>query len=212
MKIALFGATGTIGQRILREALSRGHAVTAITRDPSRVAERNPNLTVVAGDILDPRSVAEAVAGHDAVVSSYAPPQGSEQTIVDATRSLVAGLEQAGVKRLVMVGGAGSLEIAPGIQLVDTPHLPDAWKPIALAHRDALDALRAEGGGLEWTSFSPAAFIEPGERTGTFRLGGDELVSDAAGQSRISAEDYAVALVDELEKPQHVGRRFTAAY
>jgi putative NADH-flavin reductase len=212
MKIALIGATGTIGQRILREALGRGHTVTAIARDPSRVAEQNPNLTVVAGDLLDPRSVADAVAGHDAVVSSYGPPQGSEQTLVDATRSLIDGVKRAGVKRLVAVGGAGSLEVSPGVQLVDTPHLPEAWRPIALAHRDALDVLRNQGGDLEWTNFSPAAFIAPGERTGTFRLGGDGLVTDAEGQSRISAEDYAIALLDEVEKPRHVGRRFTVGY
>lgn len=212
MKIALFGATGTVGQRILQEALRRGHTVTAVARDPSRIAEQNPNLTVVAGDMLDPQSVAEVVAGHDAVVSAYAPPQGSEQTIVDATRSLIEGLKRAGVKRLVSVGGAGSLEVAPGVQLVDTPHLPEAWRPIALAHRDALDVYRAEGGDLEWTNFSPPALIEPGERTGSYRLGTDQLVTDVEGQSRISTEDYAVALLDEVEKPQHVGQRFTAGY
>jgi putative NADH-flavin reductase len=212
MKIALLGATGTIGKRILREALDRGHDVTAVVRDPAKVAETSPKLTVVAGDALDAHGIADAIRGHDAVVTAYAPPQGSEQTLVDATRALIAGAKEAGVSRVVAVGGAGSLEVAPGVQLVDTPHLPDAWRPIALAHRDALDVYRAEAGGLEWTNFSPAAFIEPGERTGAFRLGTDELVSDAAGQSRISAEDYAVALLDEVERPQYVGRRFTAAY
>jgi putative NADH-flavin reductase len=201
-----------IGQRVLEEALERGHTVTAIVRDPSRVAKSHPNLTVVAADMLDASSVAGAVAGHDAVVSSYAPPQGSEHTIVEATRSLLDGLRRAGVTRLVMVGGAGSLEVAPGLQLVDTPHLPDEYKPIALAHRDALDVLREEAGDLLWTNFSPAGFIQPGERTGNFRLAGDDLVMDAAGQSRISAEDYAIALLDEVEKPQHVRARFTVGY
>jgi putative NADH-flavin reductase len=212
MKIALFGATGTIGQRILDEALRRGHSVTAIVRDPSRLAVDHANLTAVRGDLLDSKSVAESVAGHDAVISAYGPPHGAEQTIVAATRSLVEGLKRADVKRLVSVGGAGSLTVAPGLKLVDAPQFPESYKPIAIAHEDALEVLKQEAGDLAWTSFSPAALIEPGERTGTFRLGGDELVSDAAGQSRITAEDYAIALLDEVEAPAHVQRRFTAAY
>jgi len=212
MKIALFGASGTIGQRILDEALRRGHTVTALVRDPSRLTGRG-GLQVRAGNVLDPNSVASAVAGHDAVVSAFGPGAGQDpQTVVQAARALIAGLKAAGVKRLVVVGGAGSLEVAPGVQLVDSPRFPAAWKPVALAHRDALNVYRAEGGELDWTNFSPAALIQPGERTGKYRLGGDQLVTDAEGQSRISAEDYTVALLDELEKPRHVRQRFTAAY
>ncbi len=132
--------------------------------------------------------------------------------MVDAARAQIAGLKAAGVKRLIVVGGAGSLEVAPGVQVVDTPEFPAAWKGIALAHRDALEVYRKEGGELEWTYFSPPALIEPGERTGKFRVGSDQLLVDGTGQSQISAEDYAIALLDEVETPRHVRKRFTAAY
>jgi len=129
---------------------------------------------------------------------------------VGATERLVDGLKQAGVKRLLMVGGAGSLEIAPGVQLVDSGYLPDEWKPIALAHRDALEILRASD--LDWTSLCPGAFFEPGQRTGVFRLGNDNLVANEKGESRISMEDFAIALVDELETNAHARRRFSVGY
>ncbi|MEW9104969.1 NAD(P)-dependent oxidoreductase [Paenibacillus sp.] len=211
MKIAVYGATGTIGQRIVNEALTRGHEVTAIVRDASRVAQSHDNLTVATGDILDSASVAERTAGHDVVVSAFGPKMGEESTLVEATQALIAGVKQAGVGRLISVGGAGSLEVAPGVQVVDTPDFPDAWKPIALAHRDALDVYRHES-TLAWTNVSPAALIEPGERTGQYRTGTDQLVVNAEGNSRISAEDFSVAILDEVENPQFSGRRFTAAY
>jgi uncharacterized protein len=146
-------------------------------------------------------------------MSAYGP-RGDEtaQTIVDAAHALIAGLKTAGVRRLVVVGGAGSLEVASGVHLVDTPEFPAAWKGVALAHRDALSVYRAEAGDLDWTYVNPAAFIAPGERTGTFRLGGDRLMTDAHGQSRVSAEDFAIALLDEVEHPRHVRQRFTVAY
>lgn len=211
MKLALLGATGTIGQRILQEALTRGHQVTAIVRDPSRVAQQHDNLTVVTGDIFNADSVAQAVANHDVVISAFGPKHGEEEQLVAATRSLLQGVKQAGVRRLLAVGGAGSLEVAPGLQVVDTPEFPEAWKGIALAHRDALEVLRQDG-ELEWTSFSPAAMIAPGERTGAYRTGTDQLVTNANGESAISAEDYAVALLDEVENPRFIRQRFTAAY
>ncbi|MGD0956023.1 MAG: NAD(P)-dependent oxidoreductase [Candidatus Acidiferrales bacterium] len=217
--IALFGATGMIGQRILNEALSRGHKIAAIARDPSKIAEKRPNLTVKAGNILKPESVAAAAAGYDVVVSAYGPPQTDPQQVVAAARSLIEGIKTADQKtgksiRVIMVGGAASLEVAPGVQLLDTPNFPPAWKGIASAHRDALQVLRAEASkaGVDWTYFSPAAFIQPGERTGKYRTGTDQLVADAKGESRISAEDYAVALLDEIEKPKFIGKRFTVAY
>lgn len=212
MKLALFGATGMIGQRILREALQRGHDVTAIARDPSGVTAQNSTLQTITGDILDPQSVAQAVAGQDVVITAYGPGSGDPQTLVTAARSLIAGLQQACVKRLVIVGGAGTLEVAPGVQLLDTDKLPKEWMPLVLAHRDAFNVYKSEGGALDYTYFSPAALIEPGERTGKFRLGGDQLLTDAEGNSRISAEDYAVALVEEAENPQHIRQRFTIAY
>ncbi len=209
MNVVLFGATGMIGSRVLKELISRGHKVTAVVRDRSRVPQ-NPSVKTVQGDVLDTASVAETVKGADAVISAYnAPPEASSK-VVDATRSLIAGLKKAGVKRLIEVGGAGSLFVAPNVRVVDAPDFPNAWKAIALAHGDALDVLRSAD--LDWTYFSPAAVIQPGERTGKFRLGGDNLLVDEKGNSTISAEDYAVALVDELETPKHIRQRFTAAY
>ena len=213
MKIALFGANGTIGQRIAQEALNRGHKVTAIVRDPASVQVTQPNLTVVQGDVLDPASVAQAVTGQDVVVSAIGPKRdGSSKPdfLVNVANSLIEGLTSAGVSRLFIVGGAGSLEVAPGLQLVDSPQFNPAWRPTALAHRNALEVYKASN--LDWTYFSPADHIAPGERTGKYRLGTDQLVTDKNGQSYISAEDYAVALVDEMEKPQFIRRRFTAAY
>ena len=213
MKIVLYGASGMIGQRILREAVRRGHSVAAVTRDPASIADRGPQVHPVQGNILDAASVAATVAGHDAVVSAFAPrgDQGLD-SLSTAVRSLLCGQVAARVPRLVFVGGAGSLEVAPGVELVTVPQFPEAWRGIALAHGEALRVLRTEGGDLDWAYFSPPALIEPGERTGVFRLGSDQLVSDAAGTSRISAEDYAVALVDELEKPAHHRQRFTIGY
>ncbi|MFY9690322.1 MAG: NAD(P)-dependent oxidoreductase [Candidatus Acidiferrales bacterium] len=217
--IALYGATGMIGQRILREALSRGHQVTAIVRNVAKVPTDKPGLTAKPGDVLKPESVAVAIKGNEVVVSAYGPGAGDPQQAVQAARSLIEGVGAANQNsgkriRIIMVGGAASLEVAPGMILLDTPSFPAAWKGIASAHRDALEVLRKEGtaAGIDWTYFSPAAFIQPGERTGKFRLGADQLVTDAKGESRISAEDYAVAVVDEIEKPQFIGKRFTAAY
>lgn len=211
MKIALFGATGMIGQRILNEALGRGHEVTAIVRDRARLGVQHERLTVVTGDILNTEQVTDTVLGHEVVISAFGPKMGEEQTLLDATRSLIAGVKKAGVSRLIAVGGAGSLEVAPGVQLVDTPEFPDFIKPIALAHREALEIYRQEK-ELHWTNVSPAAVIEPGERTGTYRTGTDELVVNEQGESRISAEDYAVAILDEVENPRFSRMRFTVGY
>lgn len=210
MKIAIIGATGTVGQRILQEALVRGHQVTAVVRDPSRITRQDENLRVIAGDILDSASIAQAVAGCDAVISAYGPPPGAENTVETAAQMLVGGVKAGGVSRLVVVGGAGSLEVAPGVQLVDTPEFPEAWKAVALAHRATINVYRASD--LAWTYFSPAAMFQPGERTGKFRIGTTQLVVDEKGESRISTEDYAIAMVDEVENPQFIRRQFTVAY
>jgi uncharacterized protein len=218
-EIALYGATGMIGQRILNEALARGHKVTAIVRDITKAPQKRPHLELKVGDILKPESVAAGIAGSTVVVSSYGPRGGDPKEALTAVRSLMEGIAAAKDTtgkpiRLIVVGGAASLEVAPGVALLDTPNFPAAWKPVASAYREVLGILRTEAAaaGLDWTYFSPAAFIQPGERTGKFRLGTDQLVVDSKGESRISAEDYAVALVDEIEKSQFVGRRFTAAY
>jgi uncharacterized protein len=209
MNITLFGATGNAGTRILNELLARGHQVTAIVRDPAKLPPR-AGLMVRKGDLSDVAQVAEAVRGTEAVVSAYGPGLNSPGDLVGATGRLVAGIKLAGVQRLLMVGGAGSLEVAPGVQLIDSGYLPNEWKPIALAHRDALEILKASD--LDWTSLCPAGFFEPGRRTGVFRLGKDNLVADEKGESRISMEDYAIAMVDELEKHAHSRQRFSVGY
>jgi len=210
MKLALFGAGGTIGRRILNEALDRGHHVTAVVRDPDSFTDSRANLKVVRGDIFDPDSVASAAQGQDAVVSAYGPGMADPQLLVRAANSLIEGVRRAGGVRLISVGGAGSLEVAPGVRLVDAPNFPVAWRGMALAHADALETYRLSD--ANWTLVSPAALIEPGERTGKFRVGRDQLLTDAKGESRISAEDYAIAMIDELEQPRHLRARFTVAY
>jgi putative NADH-flavin reductase len=209
MNITLFGATGNAGTRILSELLLRGHKVTAIVRDPAKLKPQ-AGLTVRTGDLSDATLIAQAVQGTEAVISAYGPGLGSPALLVGVTERLVAGLKQAGVKRLLMVGGAGSLEIKPGVQLIDSGFLPEQWKPIALAHREALGILQASD--LDWTSLCPAAYFEPGRRTGVFRLGKDNLVANEKGESRISMEDYAIAMVDELERHIHSRQRFSVGY
>jgi len=212
MRIALFGATGRIGQRILQEALIRGHEVTAIIRNPARLSSTSPRLKRVKGDVLDPTRVAATVVGHEVVISAIGPGIDADpHVLVEAAHSLLAGLKEAGVKRLLVVGGSGSLEVSPGTQFIDNPGFPIARKPIAMAQRDALEAYRRDA-TLDWTYVSPPASIEPGQRTGKYRTGGNQLVTDKQGRSFISMEDYAVALVDEVENPRFIRRRFTVAY
>jgi len=216
MRVVLYGATGMIGSRILKELLSRGHSVTAVVRDESKLQPRK-NLTIEQGDLLDPASIAKLAWGADVIISSYGPPSGAQgpdpaqvHLLADSARALIAGARRAGSPRLIVVGGAGSLEVSPGQQIVDLPSFPDAYKPVALAHRDAFYILRDSD--LNWTYFSPAMTIQPGERTGKFRLGLNSLISDEKGNSSISAEDYAVALVDEVEQARHTRQRFTIGY
>ncbi|MGU7779566.1 NAD(P)-dependent oxidoreductase [Burkholderia sp. PU8-34] len=208
LNIALFGATGMIGSRIAAEAARRGHRVTALSRTPGASAD---GVAAKAADLFDPASIAAALPGHDVVASAYGPKQDDTAKVVAAARALVAGTREAGLKRLVVVGGAGSLEVAPGKQLVDAEGFPGAYKAVALAHRDAFDYLRTVG-DLDWTFFAPAALIAPGERTGTFRTGVGKLIVDANGDSKISAEDYAIAFVDALEQGSFVREIATVAY
>jgi putative NADH-flavin reductase len=209
MNIVMFGATGTLGSRILDELISRGHNITAVVRDPAKLAGRE-NVTGTSGDIYDPSDVADAARGADIVVSAYGPGSENPNLLVNATESLIAGTTEAGVRRLLTVGGAGTLEVATGVQLVDTRDFPVEWKEIARAHRDALELLRSSG--LDWTNITPPAFIHPGERTGKYRLGANELLTDERGKSEISAEDFAIALADEVENRRHVRTRFTVAW
>jgi putative NADH-flavin reductase len=209
MNVVLFGAGGTLGSRILTELVSRGHHVTAVVRDSAKFAHYE-NVTATAGNIFEPAEVTDAAQGADVVVSAYGPGPENASLLLDATRSLIHGVEASGVKRLIMVGGAGSLEVAPGVKLIDSPGFPADWKAIAVAHAEALEILK--GSSLDWTSISPAAYIHPGERTGKYRLGTDNLIVNEQGQSEISAEDFAIAIADEVEKPQHLRQRFTAAW
>jgi len=216
MKIVLFGATGNIGRRVTAEALRRGHEVVGVVRDPSAVQSPDPRVTLVQGDATDAGSVARVVKGADAVVSAISPRPNARglaaPSLSAAARALIAGARQAGLSRLLVVGGAGSLEVAPGVRLLDAPGFPDAYKGEAKEGADSLEVYRAEGQGLGWTFLSPAAEIGPGDRTGTYRTTGDQFLTDAEGKSTISFEDYAVAVLDELERPAHVGRRFGVAY
>jgi uncharacterized protein len=216
MKIVLFGATGNVGRRIVAEALRRGHDVVGVVRDPSAVQSPDPRVSLVRGDATLAESVAAVVKGADAVVSAISPRNNARglaaPSLTANVRALIAGLRTSGVKRVIFVGGAGSLEVAPGQALMDQPGFPEAYKAEAREGRDALDVWRAEGKGLDWTYLSPAADIGPGERTGRYRTTGDEFLVDASGRSHISYDDYAVALLDELERSGHVGRRFGVAY
>jgi hypothetical protein len=212
MNIALIGASGFIGSALLGEALARGHEVSALVGRPERLAKRT-HLRAIKADVQDGAALAAQLKGHQAVVSAFS---GHAQTDVlgyylSGFRSILQATKQADVPRLLVVGGAGSLEVAPGVLLIDTPEFPAAYKGTAEGARQALQLLREEE-HLDWTMLSPSLMIVPGERTGQFRLGGDQLLFGAAGDSRISVQDYAVAMIDELEGPAHRRTRFTAGY
>lgn len=202
MKVALIGASGNVGSRLLAELVSRGHEVTAIARNPERIAA-GPGITAKKGDLFDVDDMTKLLEGHDAVVSAVFFTMSDPLPLIDAVR-------RAGVRRYIVVGGAGSLETAPGSRLLDSPDFPDEYKPEAKAGLEFLEILRDED-ELDWTFISPSAEFFAGERTGTFRLGGDMLLVGPRG-SRISFEDYAIALVDELENPVHSRQRFTVGY
>lgn len=216
MKIALIGATGFVGAAVLTELLQRDHQVTALVRDPTRLALRHGLSTVVA-DAYDAQSIAAAVRGHAAVVSAFNPGW-NEPALYDRFLSGSAAIERgvvaAGVERFLVVGGAGSLFVAPGVQLVDTPgfnaHVPANIIPGARAARDALTALR-DNTVLDWTFLSPPAMLVAGERTGTYQVGGEQLLMAGDEPAGISVADMAIAIVDEIEHPRHLKARFTVA-
>lgn len=200
--IALIGASGQAGSRLLKELSDRGHTVTAIARNPDKIAKLK-NVTSRQGDVFDKDGLAALLKGHDAVISAVHFTASDPKTLIEAVRA-------SGVKRYLVVGGAGSLEVAPGKRLYDTPTFPAQYKEEATKGGAFLDLLAAET-DLDWSFLSPSAMFVPGERTGTFRLGKDTLLSNASGSS-ISFEDYAVAMVDEIEKPAHSRQRFTVGY
>ena len=212
MKIAVFGAGGRIGSRIVDEALNRGHDVTAVVRHPENYTKIHEHLKVAKADLFKTQDVETGAFNQDAVVSAYSPAAGvPPSTITEVTVPLINGLKQAHVKRLIVVGGAGSLEVAPGKQLVDTPDFPEAYKPASLAHREALKIYQKEK-DLDWTFVCPSAVIMPGERTGKFRTAANQLLTAANGKSYISMEDFAAGIIDEIENPMHIREIFTIGY
>lgn len=213
-KVAIIGASGFVGTQLTKEALRRGHTVTAIVRNPEKVTIQDPHLSVVKGDVLHADQVEALVKGQDVVLNAYN--AGWEnprlyEDFIQASKAIQEGTRKAGVKRLLVVGGAGSLEIAPGVQLVDTPEFPAQWKTGAQAARDYLNILKTEK-DLDWTFLSPAIMLHPGERTGAYRTGKDNPVFNDKKESTISVEDLAVALLDAVDKHLHVKERFTVGY
>ncbi|SEO84346.1 NAD(P)-dependent oxidoreductase [Mucilaginibacter sp. OK283] len=214
MKLALIGATGFVGKAVLNEALQRGYEVTAIARNPQAAGINNDKLKTVTADIWDTDNLAAALKGHDAVVSAFNAGWTNPNLYNDflkGSEAIQQAVKQSGVKRLLVVGGAGSLYVAPGLQLVDSPQFPAEWKAGATAARDYLNILKKED-ELDWTFLSPAINLHPGERTGKFRTGTDEPLFNEKGQHEITVEDLAVAILNELENNEFVKRRFTVGY
>jgi uncharacterized protein len=207
MNVVLYGATGNSGRSILQELVSRGHRVTAVARDSSKLPA---TVTAVQDDLSSVEKIASIIAGADVVVSAYAPPPTDPDALLGVTEREIQAVKTAGNARLIVVGGAGLLEVAPGVSLIASGHLPEQYLPIAKAHQDALEILKKSH--VNWTYFSPGAYFVPGERTGKFRLGTTGLITDAKGESRISFADYAIALVDEIEKPGHERGQMSIGY
>ena len=207
MNVVLYGATGNSGRRISKELTNRGHYVTAVARDTSKIPSA---LKAVKDDLSSVEVVASIIAGADVVVSAYAPPQENTDALLGVTERQIAAVKKAGTARLIVVGGAGLLEVAPGVTLIASGYLPEAYLPIATSHEKALGILKASD--INWTYFSPAGYFEAGERTGKFRLGTTNLIANEKGDSRISFEDYAVALVDEIETPAHERGQLSIGY
>lgn len=220
MKIALLAATGRAGSTVLAELISRGYDVIAVARNPGKLPANLPSsVTAVKDDLTDATRLAEIIAGADAVVSAFGPSsndprytsdQDYTDQLVGVTERAIAAVKKAGVPRLLVVGGAGSLWFSPGVTVLDSGYWPEPYVAIAKSHVKAFAALRASG--INWSYFSPPMMIGPGERTGKFRLGGDDVIFDSNNKNSISFEDYAIALVDELEKPEHERQRFTIGY
>jgi hypothetical protein len=211
MKIALVAATGKIGRHIAQQAIAHGHEVTAIVRRDSDLPAELAGARVAIAALDDHDGLVAALRGHDVLASAYGPAPGDEASISQVTQALTAAARAAGIGRLVVVGGAGSLEVAPGLQLVDTEGFPPAYKSVALAHRDALKLYQAID-DLDWTFYAPAAVIGPGEKRGGFRTQAKTLLTDAQGKSAIGYADYADAFVSEIEQPRFVRQIATVAY
>jgi uncharacterized protein len=213
MKITLVGATGFVGGFILTEALNRGHMVKGVTRHPEKLPIHK-NLTGINADIYNEAEVGSSVAGSDAVISSFNPGWGNPDIydlFVKGCKSIINGVKESGIKRFLMIGGAGSLFVKPGIQLVDTPDFPAEYKNGALGARDVLNLLKNET-GLDWTVLCPSINLKPDRRTNKFRIGTDSILFNENGESAVSTQDLAIAVLDELENPKFIRKRFTVGY
>lgn len=215
MNVVVIGATGNAGTQIVKELVSRGHNVTAVSRNATTKVQASDKVKAVNNDLSNIDSIAEVIKGSDVVVSAYAPPANDTDQIIGATERIVKAIEKVGGKnggpRLIVVGGAGGLNLKPGLTLHDSGYLPAEYLPISASHIATYKNL-LKTDSIDWTYFAPAGFFVPGERTGKFRLGKDELIADEQGNSKISFEDYAIATVDEIENPKHRGQRFSIGY
>lgn len=213
MKLAIIGATGFVGRIVVDEALARGHQVTAIARNAKDLPQ-SPALTIALGDVNDSAWLTPQLRGQDAVISAFNPGWSDPDLYANFVRgsdAILNAVEQSGVHRFLVVGGAGSLEVAPGVELIDTPEFPAAIRPGAQGARELRNKLRA-GSSLDWSLLSPAAILKPGERTGEFRLGTTQLLMNGDAPAEISVQDLAVAILDEIEHPRFIKQQFTAAY
>jgi len=214
MKILLIGATGNIGQRILKEALEKGYEVTAVQRKPEGLTLQHDHLTVIKGDLLKEAELPSLLDDQDVIISAASPVGGlTPELFIKANQNLIAALQGKPGKRVIIVGGAGSTEVSPGLRLMDSPimdQLPEEWKPAIFAHGEVLGLYK--NSGLNWTYFSPANHIQAGERTGKYRLGTTRMIFDDNNESKISYEDYAVALVDEIKNQQYLKQQFCIGY
>ena len=210
MKILILGAEGAIGASLVAEALKRKCEVTVLLQDPSLLQEEHAALHVRTGDMLAPGAIADAAKGCEAILSAFGTQPGEGALLPEAARLILEGAENAGVERVIIAGGSGTLLTAPGVRVMDAPDYPEELLPVAQAHAEAYEIFAASE--LEWTYVSPAAWIEPGKRTGNFRVGMSMLVTDEDGHSRISVEDFAAAIIDELDDPNFIRSRFTVAY
>ena len=211
MKIVIIGANGNVGKVILNEAISRNYEVTAIVHNQSKYINEHDNLKITQADAFDEKSLVNAIKGNDVVISAFGPKLGEEDSLLAVTKNLINATKKALVPRLIAIGGAGSLYVAPGLKLSDSESFPADWKPISSAHADALELYKNET-ELDWTVLSPAALFESGNRTGKYKLGKDNLIVDDKGASKISFEDYALALLDEVANPKFSRERFTIGY
>lgn len=214
-KIILIGASGFVGSAILNEAINRGHKVTAVVRHPEKITMVHKNLVINRGDVSSSAIVKEVSKGADAVISAYNPGWKNPDIAKETTlvyKAIIEGVKKSGVKRFLVVGGASSLFVSPGKRLMDAGIIPESFQPAVRALADVYQVDLMAEKSLDWVFFSPAGTIEQGLRTGKFRLGKDDLIVNNAGESKISVQDYAVAMIDELEKPVHHHERFTIGY